>query len=106
MISNKVIYLVCRNIRRAIGHQKGIQEKYPFDHRSLHGYRYDVGSHIPSYKKLSNDIKTIPWNLIGQSKVLNAQGNFIVFVNPNFNGDYLLAYNYTIIPELNAILIL
>jgi hypothetical protein len=64
-------------------------------------------NHICHYaKNLSNDIKIITWNIIGRKKVLQAQGNFIVFVDPEFNADYIFTDNYMIIPELNAILIL
>lgn len=43
--------------------------------------------------------------LLSQKKGVAAEGDFTVFVNSEYDGNYIYAVSYTIIPELNAIII-
>lgn len=44
-------------------------------------------------------------NLVGK-KAMKTNGNFVVYIDNNFRGNYIYSTNYEIIPELNAIVIL
>lgn len=89
----KIYYMSC--LDRGLGIQPGTNN-HPFCDR----YQHDLTG--TPYEILDMERLKI---LVGK-KAMKTDGQFIVYIDPNFVGNYIYGTKYEIIPELNAIVIL
>ena len=52
------------------------------------------------------NLDSVPWDLLKDKKVVKTDGNFIIFIDQKYIGNYIYATDYQIIAELDAIVIL